>query len=233
MVSYQVVHPSEIKYPQPLLNLRRPPRLYAIGNLSLLEEPCVGICGSRSASPTGLQHAETFGKTAARYGFVVISGYAAGVDSQAHRAAIEAGGATIAVLAEGVEHFRVRRELRSVADLDVNMLVLSPYEPEAIWASYRAMDRNRVIVGLASGLFVIEAKAKGGTYNAGVECLAQRKPLWVIDYERKGPDREGNDKLISASGIPIRTARDLETVLEQHVATLKRNHATQSRLALT
>ncbi len=233
MAGYQVVHASDANYPQRLLSLPRPPRLYAIGNLSLLEEPCVGICGSRSASPGGLQHSGKFGKAAARYGFVVVSGYAAGVDSQAHRAAIEAGGATIAVLAEGVEHFRVRREFRPVADLYVKMLVLSPYEPEAIWASYRAMDRNRVIVGLSSGLFVIEARAKGGTYSAGLECLVQRKPLWVIDYERKGPHREGNDKLISAGGIPIRTARDLETVLEQHVARVKCNHAAQCRLALT
>jgi DNA processing protein len=160
-----------------------------------------------------VRYAREFGYITVKQGFVVVSGYARGVDVAAHLGAVEASGATIAVLAEGTESFRVRRELRGKLDRD-NFLAVSPFAPEARWTAWRAMERNRYIVGLSRGLFVIEARERGGTFEAGLECLRQGKQLWVIDYEHGGPHREGNAKLIAAGGVPIRSGRVLKKLLK-------------------
>jgi predicted Rossmann fold nucleotide-binding protein DprA/Smf involved in DNA uptake len=76
------------------------------------------------------------------------------------------------------------------------------------------MERNRYIVGLSRGLFVIEARERSGTFEAGLECLRQRKPLWVIEYEHGGSHREGNTRLIAAGGTPIRSGGVLKKLLE-------------------
>jgi len=190
-------------------------RLYAVGNIQLLGSPSVGICGSRHATDAALAHAYEFGFMAARRGFVVVSGYARGVDREAHRGALEAGGGTIAVLAEGIEQFSLAPGLRACGDFDSNLLVLSAFEPDAVWKPWRAMERNKLIIGLSCGLFVIEARARGGTLHAGQECIRQRKPLWVIEYERIGPPREGNRRLLEASAVGVRDEQDLHRILDE------------------
>ena len=205
---------SEERYPSDLLGLGGPAGvIHCLGNLELLQSPAVGICGSRSASVQALEHAREFGRMAAERGFVVVSGYARGVDVRAHLGAVQAGGGTIAVLAEGIAHFRLRKELVGIATLD-SLLALSIFRPEAPWAGWRAMQRNRYIVGLARGLFVVEARERGGTFEAGLECLRQRKPLWVIEYQHGGSHREGNTRLIAAGGTPIRSGGVLKKLLE-------------------
>ena len=221
---------SDERYPSELLGLPGGPDvIYCLGNLALFDRPAVGICGSRSATPQALEHAREFGRLAAEQGFVVVSGYARGVDVGAHLGAMEAGGGTIAVLAEGIAHFRLRREFADLVTSD-SLLALSTFRPGASWAGWRAMLRNRYIVGLARGLFVVEARERSGTFEAGLECLRQRKPLWVIEYHQGGPHREGNAKLIAAGGVPIRGRRVLNNLLEEaRLAT----HPKQERLALS
>jgi DNA processing protein len=207
------IGPSDAGYPEGLLCLSRPPVLFALGKAELVVRPCIGICGSRSASSNALGYAGEFGYLAAKRGFVVVSGYARGVDVAAHLGTVEAGGATIAVLAEGIESFRVRRELLGKVNTD-NFLAISPFGLQAPWTSWRAMERNRYIIGLSRGLFVIEARERSGTFEAGLECLRQRKPLWVIEYEHGGSHREGNTRLIAAGGTPIRSGGVLKKLLE-------------------
>ena len=207
------VAPAEPGYPAGLEVLQRPPVLFALGNVALLNRPCVGICGSRSATGQAISHAAEFGSVAAERGFVVVSGYARGVDVAAHLGAMEAGGATIAVLAEGTDHFGIRRELRQRTS-PTNLLAISTFAPETRWSAWRAMERNRYIVALSRGLFVIEARERGGTFEAGLECLRQRKPLWVIEYPNGGSRRKGNTELILKGGIPVKGRNNLRSILE-------------------
>jgi DNA processing protein len=134
------------------------------------------------------------------HGFVVVSGYARGIDRQAHKGAMEVGGATIAILPEGINHFRLVRELGSQADLSQNFLAVSMFDPDAVWKVWRAMERNKMIVGLSAGLFVVEARETGGTINAAMECVRQNKPLWAIAYSKQTPGREGNRQAYSRFG---------------------------------
>lgn len=112
-----------------------PPVLFYSGPLDLLQRPCVGICGSRNASADGLRAAAACGELAAQQGAVTVSGYARGVDRATHVATLEHGGATIVVLPEGIDHFKVRRgEVAAAWDPD-RVLVLSQFAPTQTWST--------------------------------------------------------------------------------------------------
>lgn len=203
-------------YPSALSEDRwAPDRVYAKGNLALLKSSCIGLCGSRDATPQALALARRVGREAAKLGVTLVSGYARGVDLEAHLGALEAGGSTIAVLPEGIDHFRVRRELRQVIDFERNFVALSMFEPSASWTVWRAMERNKLIVGISSGLCVIEAREKGGTINAAYESMRQGKPLWAFAYEDKLPGRAGNRKLLASSALPLSRVEDFRAALEE------------------
>ena len=189
--------------------------LYAVGNVRLLGKKAMGVCGSRDASASALKWAYDFGREAAKHDVVVVSGYARGVDREAHRGALEAGGQTIAVLPEGIRHFRLVRGLRPVVDMNRNLLAVSTFDPDAPWEIWRAMERNKLIVGLSAALFVIEARERGGTINAAYEAVRQGKPLYAISYTEELPGQEGNRKLLATSAIPVRHMGDLKSALEE------------------
>ena len=226
------IHPADADYPERARSAMRPLTLYAVGSLDLLERDAIGICGSRDASPEALRYASDFGREAARRGFVVVSGYAKGVDRQAHRGAMEAGGGTIAVLPEGIDGFRVARELRPLVDMEGNFLAVSMFEPAASWQAWRAMERNKLIVGLSQGLFVVEADERGGTINAAMECARQRKPLWAVAYSTSGLGREGNNLLLRQEmAVPLKRLSDVRDALEQAASSVAQS-AGQMAMAL-
>ena len=213
-VPYVEIAPSESAYPSALRGVVEDSPIYAAGNTALLSARAIGICGSRNASTDALEYAFEFGREAAQHGFVVVSGYARGVDRQAHKGALQAGGATIAVLPEGIERFRVNGELHPYVDLQSNFLAISMFEPDAAWTTWRAMNRNKLIVGLSVGLFVIEAREKGGTIDAARQAVRQGKPLWAIAYSTQQPGREGNVKLLQEAAIPLKLHSDLRKALQ-------------------
>lgn len=178
------------------------PTLRARGNRQLLNLPSVGFCGSRKASERGLAVAAELATLLAQRGAVVTSGYARGVDTQAHRAALEAGGSTIVSLPEGMAGFRIKRELADVWD-EQRVLVLSQYPDEAVWRADRAMERNKVIVAISAVTIVIEAGASGGTLDAGMTALRLGMPLFVASYSDSNEANEGNRILLNAGAIKL------------------------------
>lgn len=202
----QILEPGDGRYPPTLprlLGSRAPQRIYSMGNLDLLTRPGVGFCGSRKASAKGLGVAADCAGQLARQGFVVISGYAAGVDSAAHKAALEAGGLTIVVLPEGLDHFRIRKTLTEDWDWS-RVLVLSPFASEAVWRSYQAMQRNDIVIALSRAMIVIEAGATGGTLQAGLSTRKLGLPLFVVDYDNMNTEAPGNAELIRLGGQRLR-----------------------------
>ena len=196
-------------YPEKLKHLDRfPPILYVLGNLSLLKDPCVGIFGSRDVSDLGLRNAQKFGAAAGWVGLVVVSGYAKGVDTAAHRGAIEANGRTIIVTADGVSRFRKKVQFQNVGDFLQRTLVVSQFYPKQTWNVGAAMERNAVICGLSNAGAVIEASPTGGTIAAGRKCLKQGKPLWVIDYDGLPATSDGNRILIQEGGRGLQSIRE-------------------------
>lgn len=180
-----------------------PPALFWQGGpISLLSGPAVGVCGSRNASSEGLHAARACGEDAARLGITVVSGYAKGVDTESHLAALTSAGATIAVLAEGIDHFSLKPAYRELPETTRRRLVVvSQFPPAQRWSAGAAMTRNQVIVGLSHALIVVEAGETGGTLRAGQTALQGKRPLFVLGFANGTP--QGNEKLLAAGGRAV------------------------------
>ncbi|MEV6812388.1 DNA-processing protein DprA [Micromonospora sp. NPDC051296] len=183
------------------------PILFYWGNLDLLKIPGLGMCGSRRASELGLKAALACGEEVQEQGVVVVSGYAKGVDTETHLAALRGGGKTIIVLAEGFDSFRIKKTFPRELFRRENVLVLSQFAPRQPWSAGGAMTRNRLIYGLGLALVVVEAGEKGGTLAAGQGALDTGRPVFVLDFNGSTP--AGNRLLLDKGGIPVSTRKRL------------------------
>jgi DNA processing protein len=204
-------------YPAILASLRQaPPVLFYQGNSGLLGLHSVGICGSRDASSQGLSAAHACGEEIAKCGLVVVSGYARGVDTEAHTAALDAGGCTVMVLAEGIARFKVKHWLASRSHDLLQAAVVSQFPPSQTWSAGGAMNRNDVIIGLSLGLVAIEAGETGGTLAAGLQALDQRRPVFALEFHQDMPP--GNKILLNRGAVPVRSRSQLRERLQQLLA---------------
>jgi DNA processing protein len=178
-----------------------PPHFFYKGRIGLVNDLGIGVCGSRNASAEGLRAAHACGEDAVKAGAMVVSGYAKGVDTEAHLAALKSGGNTVAVLAEGIDHFRVKNQYLEFEDAaNSRMLVLSQFPPAQPWTVGAAMTRNQVVVGISAALIVIEAGETGGTLKAGETALRGGRPVFVL---QTGPHSVGNEQLLAAGAHVI------------------------------
>lgn len=190
-----------------------PPLLFFRGDPTILAEEGVGMCGSRHVTELGLQAAQRCGQEAAGEGFVVMSGYARGVDMATHVAALETHGKTVIVLAEGINHFKVKKDLPKELVTPESVCVVSQFPPSQPWTAGGAMTRNAVIVGLGLALIVVEAGEKGGTLAAGEHALKVGRPVLVLDFGSATP--AGNRLLLEAGGRPVSDKDELVAVLRE------------------
>jgi DNA protecting protein DprA len=193
-------------YPDRLTQILResaPPVLFAAGNLELLSHEAVGFCGSRKSSDRGLSITKCLATDLASRGVNTVSGYAAGVDSAAHCAALESGGVTTLILAEGISHFRAKSGISELMT-EENSLVLSEFSPDTRWAAHNAMQRNRTICALSKAVILIESGTDGGTFDAGKAAQTLGIPLFAIDYEDPPESADGNRYFLSRGAIGLR-----------------------------
>lgn len=205
----QLLTPQQDSYPESMKSIfgaLAAPDIWYLGNLDLLKTKGVGFCGSRNASDMGLFVAADCAAQLSERGIAVISGYAPGVDMASHEAALTHGGETIIVLPEGIDHFRIKKTIRDFWDWS-RVLVMSYFPRNAVWRADRAMDRNKVIVGLSNVVLVLEARDKGGTLNAGYCALKMEKPLFVAHFGDMSDGRKGNRELLEQGGIPLHRSR--------------------------
>lgn len=186
-----------------LLGSHTPPMLWIQGNRNLVKSRMIGFGGSRKASGKGMDIASACASELVRSGFVIVSGYASGIDMAAHRSALMAGGSTIIVLPEGMNGFRIKRELEDVWDWN-RILVLSEFLPEESWSVSRAMKRNGTIIGLSEAMLIIEAGEKGGSLDAGLRTLKAGKKLLVPVFADPGVTASGNKILLEHGAIPLK-----------------------------
>jgi DNA processing protein len=207
-----VITALDPEYPHQLRDLKRPPPfLFLWGNADLLTEPGIGMCGSRNVSDRGLEAARSCGTQVGSYGLHVISGYAKGVDTETHLAALAAGAGTVIVLAEGITHFRKKRVFEAVPFDATTVLVISQFAPSQRWTAGAAMERNGIIAALGRALVVIEAGETGGTLNAGKQGLDIGRPVIALEFSGSMPP--GNRLLFEAGASVVGNRRELREVL--------------------
>jgi DNA processing protein len=208
----QAVSILDPAYPNKLkctLGEEAPVLLLCIGNLELFRKTSVGFCGSREATEKGMATARDSADLLAREGINIVSGFAAGVDMNAHRAALAAGGTTTAVLAEGILRFRVKKEIREEWN-EQRTLVVSEFGPNLPWSVSNAMRRNRTICGLSRAMILIEARATGGSIiQAGRDCLKLGLPLFAAVYEGMPESATGNEELLRHGAKRLMKSRSM------------------------
>lgn len=152
------------EFPAHLRGIPAPPdRLWVRGTLLDEDALAVAIVGSRRATPYGLELAERLAGDLAARGITVVSGLARGIDSAAHRGALEAGGRTIAVLGCGVNIVYPPENRRLASRIAERGALLSQFPPGAPALAHHFPVRNRIIAGLALGVVVVEAAEQSGT----------------------------------------------------------------------
>lgn len=197
-------YPIELKN---LLKLSTPPVLSMVGNINLLTNKKVGFSGSRKVSEKGLAVTKDCVEQLSEEGNVsIVSGYAQGVDKEAHYTALKTGGCTIIVLPNGIGSFYVRQDLKDVWDWD-RVLVISEYLPKDKWTVSRAMNRNNTIIGLSDSMVVVEAGVTGGSMDAGLRTLSEGKPLFVPVYSDYPESALGNRLLLEKGAKGIKRNR--------------------------
>jgi DNA protecting protein DprA len=200
-------------YPQRLNDVLRdsaPPILYVLGNQDLFNKASVGFCGSRKASPQGIGVTLECSRLLARESINVVSGYAQGVDLAAHQGALESGGTTMMVLAEGISHFRIKEKLMTGLDDDAlsRTLIVSEFPPGLPWKAHNAMTRNRTICGLSDVLVIIESGLEGGTFEAGNTALSLNVPLFCVQYADPAPSAAGNPYFLQHGATALKRSQD-------------------------
>lgn len=199
-----VLSRSDDAYPARLktyLGQAAPPLLFGAGEPRLLQAGGLAIVGSRDALDEDIEFARNVGAVCASQEVAVISGGARGVDLEAMAAGFEAGGKAVGVLPDSLARYAASARYREGL-MSGRLVLVSPYDPDARWFAFTAMDRNKVIYALSDAALVVSSAAEnGGTWAGAVEALdAARITVYVRAH---GTVKEGNRKLLARGGRPF------------------------------
>jgi DNA processing protein len=204
-----VLLPGDDDYPAALSELHDPPpHLFAIGELALLRAPAVAIVGTRRATPYGERVARELSAALARAGVAVVSGLARGIDAAAHRAALDAGGGTIAVLGTGVDvpypaaHRALHREIGAAG------LLLAEELPGVRPTNGSFPKRNRLIAALARATIVVEAPVRSGALITAAQALDLGRAVAAVPGPIDAPASGGTNELLRDGAIVIAAVAD-------------------------
>lgn len=181
--SRHILHRDHPAWPALLNELPDPPVvLWAQGDIGALEGPKLAMVGTRRPTGEGTHNAQTFARDLARRGWCVVSGMALGIDGVAQRAALNAGGSTIAVLGCGVDviYPASHRDLHEQLSRLPGGLVLSEHPPGTVARPAFFPRRNRIVTGLSLGTLVVEATEKSGSLVSARLTLEQNRELFVL-----------------------------------------------------
>ena len=196
------LHPFDDRYPVALREPGpAPDPLWIDGDAAIFDRPAVAIVGTRRMSPYGDRVARELAAALAAAGAVVVSGLAPGIDCAAHASAVDAGGASVAVLGEGITSFMANangRRRRLAARLRERGALVSPYPPIVPAQGWMFAKRNAVIAALARAVVVVEAPAGSGALITAADAVRLGRPLFAVPGPIGARASEGTNALIAA-----------------------------------
>lgn len=205
-----IVTLADADYPPALLATADPPTvLYVRGNANLLRQRGLAIVGSRNATPQGRQTAEAFARSLAGEGYCIISGLALGIDAAAHRGALAAGGATVAVIGTGPDRLYPAGNLELAQRIVEAGAVISEFPLGTPPLAANFPRRNRIISGLASGVLVVEAAPQSGSLITARLAAEQGREVFAIPGSIHSPVARGCHQLIKQGAKLVETAADI------------------------
>lgn len=195
---------NDPEYPELLKQITDPPKLlYCAGDLSLLGSLSVAVVGSRKYSEYGRWAARAVSSKLASAGVAVVSGMARGIDTCAHRAALDAGGKTIAVLGTGLDitYPAANKELKQ--QIAREGLLISEYPPGYPASKYTFPKRNRIISGMSVATVIAEAGNNSGSLITAGLAMEQGRSVYVMPANINNPNAIGGNMLIRDGAMPL------------------------------
>jgi DNA processing protein len=212
---FRFVARSAQRFPSLLRAIHDPPAglfLRGEGELELLSGPAVAVVGARACSGYGASVARSLGRELARAGLLVVSGMARGVDAEAHRGALDAGGATVAVLGCGIDRDYPAAHAELARRIAATGLIVSEYAPGVEPAPWRFPARNRIVAGLCAVAVVVEARERSGALITADLALEEGREVFAVPGEITSALSAGANALLKLGASPLTGATDvLET----------------------
>jgi DNA processing protein len=203
---------SQSAFPPLLRAIHDPPAgLFLRGEADerLLARPAVAIVGARACSSYGRQIARSLGRELAAAGLVVVSGLARGVDAESHRGALEAGGATVAVLGCGIDRDYPAAHRELAKQIAAGGFVVSEYAPGVEPAPWRFPARNRIVAGLCAATVVVEARERSGALITADFALEEGREVLAVPGEITSALSAGSNALLRLGATPLTSSQDV------------------------
>ena len=201
---------ADIHYPKALLEIADPPPfLYAKGNLNLLNQASIAIVGSRNASVQGEKNAEAFAQVLCENGLCIVSGLALGIDGAAHRGALKANGATIAVVGTGLDIVYPAKHRDLAHQIVERGLIISEFALGTPSKPQNFPKRNRIISGLSLGCLVVEANLQSGSQITARLAAEQGREVFAIPGSIHSPMSKGCHQLIKQGAKLVDSIEDI------------------------
>lgn len=209
----RLVTPVDDDYPAPLKTIYDPPLcLYVRGTLEQKDEQALAVVGTRRASHYGAAQADRLAYLAAKAGFTIVSGLARGIDTIAHRAALKAGGRTLAVLGGGMDQLYPPENRELADEIAAHGALVTEFplgrEPDRTTFPYR----NRIVSGLSKGVLVVEAGVSSGAMNTAEQALEQGRSVMAVPGRVDMEGARGPHRLIQNGA---RLVEDLPDILKE------------------
>lgn len=198
------------EYPE---NLRRssfpPPLLYVRGKIEPMDCFAVSVIGSRRATQYGRMVAQEFTSRLVRAGLAIVSGFARGIDSVAHRAALDHGGRTLAVLGNGLAVCYPQENARLADSIAESGALISEYPMNTPPDRFNFPERNHLIAALGLGTLVVEAAEKSGALITAREALEENRFVFAVPGDITRENSRGCNALIQSGAKLVQSADDI------------------------
>lgn len=212
----RVVLPSMAGYPHTLAEIEAPPPLLFIrGEWRPMDEGAVSIVGTRRPTPYGEGVAAELAAALAREGITVVSGLARGIDAAAHRAALEAGGRTVAVMGTGPDRIYPPEHRELARAIEAQGALVTEYPPGTPPAPYAFPLRNRIIAALGLVTVVVEAGARSGALITARLADELSRPVYAVPGPIGRPQSLGCHRLIQDGALLLASVEELLEVVRE------------------
>lgn len=206
-------------YPEKLLQIKdRPNKIYAVGNIELLNNKAIAIVGSRISTTYGEYYAAKFAQKISEEGITIISGLAKGIDTIAHQNSKQEKGKTIAVLGCGFNHIYPKENEELFYEIIENGgCVISQYSPDTDINLKEVPFRNRIISALSEGVLVIEARYRSGSGVTAKYAFEQNKKVFCLPNQIGVTTGVGTNNLIKEGAILVTNPNEILTQIGENV----------------
>ncbi|MBI5753684.1 DNA-protecting protein DprA [Candidatus Peregrinibacteria bacterium] len=217
MLPAKILQIGDSNYPNLLKHITKPPeKLFYRGNLDHLTKTCISIVGTRKYSAYGEEMTQKIIRDLSCLDICIVSGLALGIDSIAHRTALECGLPTIAVLGNGIDYIYPAENLGLALEIEKNGLILSEYPGKFEALRTNFPQRNRIVSGLSIGTIMIEAPEKSGALITAKYALEQGREIFAVPGDIDRENSLGTLRLLQkGAAYAISSGDDVLEVLKQ------------------